>query len=118
MLWKVELNECVHAALYQLTVCVVQTLLLLPPDIDTRQCCGESTRRYVKVDTHGVDRDAECSDEDDATPSDELELMTWKTILCRKSTLTACLAYVHTSCIYIVYGNLFQMRLSVASGPA
>ena len=32
------------------------------------------------------------------------ELLTWTTILCRRSTLTACMAYVLTSCIYIVYG--------------
>jgi hypothetical protein len=89
-------------------VAFVATLLLLPPDIDTQQCCGESTRRYVKVDTHGADRDAECSDQDDADDFDEPELMTWKTILCRKSTLTACLAYVHTSCIYIVYGKILR----------
>ena len=36
--------------------------------------------------------------------SNEPELLTWTTILCRRSTLTACMAYVLTSCIYIVYG--------------
>jgi len=82
----------------------VQALLLLPPDTHAAQCCGQSTRRYVKVDTDGVDHDSECAEEDDATQSEEPELLTWKAILCHKSTLTACLAYVHTSCIYIVYG--------------
>ena len=69
------------------------------------QCLGQPTRRYTKVDTHGDEHDGEIVDEEDATGIDVPELMTWSNILCSKSTLTACLAYVHTSCIYIVYGE-------------
>lgn len=91
---------------YQKMVYNVQTLFLLPPDDRLPQCCGPSTRRYTKVDTNIVEHDPAGIDEDSTMPIDEPELLTWRTILCRKSTLTACLAYVHTSCIYIVYGKV------------
>ena len=47
-----------------------------------------------------------------------VELLTWRAILCTRSTLTACMSYVLTACIYIIYDEMFPVfgKTSVAQG--
>ena len=97
-------------------VALVAALLLLPPDPHPAQWCGErpSARKYSKVG--GADDEDE--DEGDEEEEAEVELLTWRAILCSGSTFTACMSYVLTACIYIIYDEMFPVfgKTSVAQG--